>query len=134
MTILYRDSKEIDKEELEHLFLSVEWSSGRYPNELQRALRNYGAVFTAWDGNHLVGLVGAIDDKVMTAYVHYLLVDPRYQGQGIGAHMLDLLKQYYAHYLRIVLIAYPNAIPFYERHGFKGNRAELAMAFTEMDD
>ena len=134
MAIIYKDIKEIDRENLERLFLSVEWSSGRYPDRLQRALLNYGAVFTAWDDERLVGLVGAIDDKVMTAYVHYLLVEPAYQGQGIGARLLEQLKSYYTHYLRIVLIAYPDAIPLYERHGFHGNHDELAMAFTEMGD
>ena len=31
------------------------------------------------------GLVAAMDDGTMTAYVHYLLVHPRYQGCGVGS-------------------------------------------------
>ncbi|MEI3567971.1 MAG: GNAT family N-acetyltransferase [Akkermansia muciniphila] len=52
---------------------------------MAKALRRYGAVFSAWDGSRLAGLVAAMDDGTMTAYVHYLLVHPRYQGCGVGS-------------------------------------------------
>ena len=35
-------------------------------------------VFSAWDGDRLVGLVRVIDDTEMVAYMHYVLVDPEY--------------------------------------------------------
>ena len=41
---------------------------------------HYEAAFSAWDENRLAGLVAVMDDGTMTAYVHYLLVYPRYQG------------------------------------------------------
>lgn len=37
------------------------------------------------DENRLAGLVAVMDDGTMTAYVHYLLVYPRYQGYGVGS-------------------------------------------------
>ncbi len=84
MEIIYKDIHEFRKEDLESLFLSVEWSSGHYPEKLVVAMRNFETVYTAWDGDHLVGLICAMDDGVMTAYVHYLLVRPTYHHQGIG--------------------------------------------------
>lgn len=44
MNIEYSDMHEFAKEELERLFLSVGWSSGRYPEKLVVAMRNYETV------------------------------------------------------------------------------------------
>ena len=65
--ITYKETKVFKKEDLEKLFLSIQWESGRYPEKLQQALANYGAVFSAWDNERLVGLMAAMDDGVMTA-------------------------------------------------------------------
>ena len=51
MNIEYKDIKEFDSKELERLFLSVEWSSGHFPDKLVVAMKNFGTVFSAWDGN-----------------------------------------------------------------------------------
>ena len=85
MALFYNDTREFSPEALEELFLSVQWESGNHPERLAKALRRYGAVFSAWDGSRLAGLVAAMDDGTMTAYVHYLLVHPRYQGCGVGS-------------------------------------------------
>ena len=42
------------------MFLSVQWESGNHPERLAKALRRYGAVFSAWDGSRLAGLVAAL--------------------------------------------------------------------------
>ncbi len=83
MTVEYKDTHEFTREELERLFLSVEWSSGHFPDKLVIAMRGFSTVFSAWDGGKLVGMICAMDDGVMNAYVHYLLVDPAYQGMKI---------------------------------------------------
>lgn len=85
MALFYNDTREFSPEALEELFLSVQWESGNHPERLAKALRRYGAVFSAWDENRLAGLVAVMDDGTMTAYVHYLLVYPRYQGYGVGS-------------------------------------------------
>ena len=56
-TIIYKDTHEFTSEELERLFLSVEWSSGHYPDRLVVAMRNYETVYSAWDGERLVAMV-----------------------------------------------------------------------------
>ena len=55
--ITYKEIHEFRKEDLESLFLSVEWSSGHYPDKLVVAMRNFKTVYTAWDGDILVGLI-----------------------------------------------------------------------------
>ena len=77
MEIKYKTIKEFNKIELEDLFLSVGWSSGKYPEQLVIAMKNSYSVVSAWDGDKLVGLINALSDGIMTAYFHYLLVNSR---------------------------------------------------------
>jgi len=96
----------------------VEWSSGHYPYKLAIAMQNFGSVYSAWDGDCLVGLISAMDDGVMTAYVHYLLVRPDYQHRGIGRRLVEMVRERYRDYLRIVVVAYNAELDFYESCGF----------------
>ena len=113
MAIEYKDTKDFTAEELKRLFLSVKWSSGAYPERLVVALRNSDTVFSAWDGDRLIGLINVLDDSIMTAYIHYLLVDPEYQGQGIGKELTRMTLEKYKEYLRILLISYEDGVAFY---------------------
>lgn len=118
MPIEYRDTKRIEADDLGDLFLSVEWSSGDYPEKLQAAMRNCDSVVSAWDGDRLVGLMTAITDGVMHVYFHYLLVRPEYQAQGIGREIVRRMLDRYEGIHTKVLIAYTTQTGFYERCGF----------------
>jgi len=133
MNITIKDKTQaLTSKQLEDLFLSVEWSSGHYPDKLAIAMQNYETVFTAWDGERLVGLISAMDDGIMTAYIHYLLVRPEYQGKGIGKQLIERTKEKYKDYLRIVLVAYDKECGFYEHCGFKKGEDETPMFITEL--
>lgn len=128
----YKAIHDFSREELERLFLSVEWSSGHYPDKLVEAMKNYGTVYSAWDGDRLVGMICTMDDGVMTAYVHYLLVDPAYQKRGIGRRLVEMTKEKYRDYLRILLVAYEDGIRFYESFGFRKSDHGFPMYITEL--
>lgn len=119
MQIVYNETHDFSEEALQNLFLSVEWSSGHYPEKLVIAMKNFKTVYSAWDGEKLVGLICVMDDGVMNAYVHYLLVNPNYHGMKIGRALVDMAKQKYRDYLRIAVIAYDDEAHFYENCGFK---------------
>ena len=127
--IRYSEDKEIDKSQLEALFLSVGWESGNVPDRLQRAIRGYDTVITAWEDGTLVGLIAAMDDGEMTAYVHYLLVHSDVQSHGIGGELLERLKDGYAGYLKIALIGEHPAAKFYAAHGFVTEEKASPMYF-----
>lgn len=55
----------------------------------------------------------------MTAYIHYLLINPEFQGKGIGRNLVNYIKAKYKDYLRIVLIAYDKEASFYQNLGFE---------------
>ena len=132
MNITYKDIHEFDKEQLEKLFLSVEWSSGHFPEKLVTAMRNFHTVFSAWDDEKLVGMVCAMDDGIMNAYVHYLLVDPEYHGITIGRTLVDMVKEKYGDYMRIAVIAYNEEMHFYENCGFKKSEDASPMFITSL--
>ena len=85
MAIEFTEEKCFSQEDVESLYLSVGWISGQYPARLYRALQNSSTVLMAWDGTKLVGLLRALDDGGMLAYIHYVLVRPDYQGHGLTA-------------------------------------------------
>lgn len=132
MTITYKDTHDFTASELQDLFLSVEWSSGNYPDKLVLAMKNYKTVYTAWDNEKLAGLICAMDDGIMTAYIHYLLVNPAYQNSGIGRQLVAKMKEKYKDYHRIVIVAYDDKIGFYENCGFKKSEDSSPMFITDL--
>lgn len=117
--IVYCVGKRMTAEELKELYESVGWKSGQYADRLLRSFEKAGMVMSAWHGSKLAGLVEVLDDGGVTAYVHYLLVNPLYQGKGVGARLMEAVKERYRDYLYIVLSCeQKDVIPFYEKIGF----------------
>jgi ribosomal protein S18 acetylase RimI-like enzyme len=130
--IEYRFTKDFTAESLESLFLSVGWSSGHYPQKLVLAMRNSATVISAWSDGHLVGLINAMDDGVMTAYIHFLLIKPDFQDKGIGHELVKRMTEHYSEFLRLVLIAYEKELGFYERQGFRVGEDKVPMFITSL--
>lgn len=119
MNIEYKDTKEITPKQLERLFLSVNWESGKYPEKLSRAMKNSTQVISAWDGDKLVGLVRGLDDGETVAFIHYLLVDPEYQGLHIGDELMKRIMKKFRDLLYVkIMPSDPKTKPFYQRYGF----------------
>ncbi|MDB7979384.1 MULTISPECIES: GNAT family N-acetyltransferase [Faecalicoccus] len=119
MLIEYKDTKEFSASQLQRLFLSVNWESGKYPEKLVKAMRNSTHVISAWDQDRLVGLVRALDDGQTVAFLHYLLVDPEYQGMHIADQMMKRILSFFDELLYIKVIpSDPYTKSFYARYGF----------------
>ncbi len=132
MKIRFTDKREFTEKQTEELFLSVNWVSGKYPERLYKALQSCETVFTAWDGERLVGLANAIDDGGMAAYVHYLLVHPDYQGAGIGRELTEMMKRRYEDFPYLFLVAEnPPLVGYYEGLGFTKQGGTSVMAISK---
>lgn len=126
--ITYTDEKKFTQQAVQDLFLSVGWISGKYPSRLYKALQNSSTVLTAWDESQLVGLVRLLDDSEMLAYMHYVLVHPDYQGQGIAGTLVEMAKEKYKDYLYIEIMPEEKKnAAFYEKHGFQIMEDGVAM-------
>ena len=99
MNIKYTTEKIFTEDQLQELFLSVGWLSGKYPKRLHKAMLHSSTVISAWVGEQLVGLVRVLDDSELVAFIHYVLVSPDYQGYGIASHMIEMVKEKYKDYL-----------------------------------
>jgi len=132
MAISFSDSKVHDTSQLQDLFLSVGWDSGNYPDKLAQAIAGSHGVFTAWNGDQLVGLINVLSDGSMVAYVHYLLVRPEYQAQGIGKALIECVANAYADMPHKMLVAYNSEIGFYERCGFERPEGKSPMFMTSL--
>ena len=118
--IEYKQIKDFDSDQLQELFLSVEWFSGNFPEKLQTALHNSSKAISAWDGNKLVGLIRGLDDGIWQATIDCLLVNPAYQGRGIASTLLKYLLNEYSDFLYIDVVPDEKKnVSFYEKHGFE---------------
>ena len=134
MTIAYTEKRTFTQEQVQRLFRSVGWVSGEYPDQLYKALMGSSTVITAWDGDHLVGLVRALDDGAMLAYMHYVLVDPEYQGHGIAGHMVTMIQEKYRDFLYVeVMPEESKNAAFYKRFGFNVMTDGVAMQTVNSD-
>ncbi|MBT1161489.1 GNAT family N-acetyltransferase [Bifidobacterium sp. SO1] len=128
MTIAYTEERKFTKDQVQQLFRSVGWMSGEYPDQPYKALMGSSTVISAWDGDCLVGLVRALDDGAMLAYMHYVLVDPEYQGHGIAGHMVRMIQEKYRDFFYVeVMPEESKNASFYERFGFKVMTDGVAM-------
>ena len=117
--LIYTEEKKFTKEQVQQLFLSVNWISGKYPERLYKALMNSSTVLTVWDEERLVALTRVLDDTEMLAQIHYVLVHPDYQGKGIAGKMIEYIKEKYKDFLYIEgMPEDKNNVPFYMKHGF----------------
>ncbi|MCI6925700.1 GNAT family N-acetyltransferase [Butyricicoccus porcorum] len=120
MKITYTEEKKFTQDAIQRLFLSVGWVSGQYPSRLYKALMHSSTVITAWDGDRLIGLARLLDDSELVAYMHYVLVDPAYHGQGVASAMMEMVKEKYKDYLYIEIMPEESKnAAFYERFGFQ---------------
>ena len=82
-------------------------------------MNHYDTIFSAWDGDELVGMICVMDDGVMDAYIHYLLVKPDYQLKGIGKKLISKVKQYYSDYINITIVVPGEVSKAFEYSEFK---------------
>lgn len=89
-------------------------------DELEQALRSSWYLVCAYDEETLVGIGRMVSDGIVHAMIYDMIVDPAYQGQGIGTEILKRLVEY-GRSLRIrdiQLFCARGKRPFYEKNGF----------------
>ena len=124
----YTEEKIFTQEQVQQLFLSVNWVSGNYPKRLYKALMNSSTVLTVWNDDFLVGLIRVLDDTEMLAQIHYVLVHPDYQGKGIASKMLEYIKEKYKDFMYLeVMPEDKKNSSFYKKNGFMLMENGIAM-------
>ncbi|MCD8873563.1 GNAT family N-acetyltransferase [Mammaliicoccus sciuri] len=105
--------------DLQKLYLSVGWDVYVKNNEDMTVLLKNACYFvTVWDNDQLLGLTRVISDDHSIAYVQDILIDPDYQGNGIGSNLLNMIKERFNHVRQVVLMTDTSekTINFYEKN------------------
>lgn len=104
------------------LFQTTGWFPGHSfsVEQFQEALSQSWYMVSAYDGDRLVGFGRVISDGVLHALITEMIVQPEYQGQGIGRQILeDLIAKCTAHdIIDIQLFCAKGKTGFYEKYGF----------------
>ena len=119
MDVLVQISKEIDEVEVISLYRANQWSSAEIPEKLIRALLNSDTLVTARKGGKLIGIGNAISDGCLVVYYPHLLVDPNFQGLGVGRKMMELMQSKYKNFHQQMLTADGESVDFYRALGFE---------------
>lgn len=104
------------------LYQDVGWTAyTKAPHVLWEGLKCSLKVWTAWQGDQLVGLARVVGDGKTIVYLQDLLVLEAYQRQGVGSSLLELVVATYRSVRQIILLSDDTSESgqFYEKNGFK---------------
>lgn len=117
-SMIYKSNEQVPAKELSSLRESVGWN--RMEKELNNPKLTSYYHIAAYDGDKLIGYIDCVSNGVTDAYIQDLMVDPLYQGKGIGSElmnkMIDFLKE---QHIYIISVIFDESLKsFYERFGF----------------
>ena len=133
-SISYSDTRDISLEAIRELYISNDWSAAQKPIALRNGLLNSHSLWTAWDGDRLIGLSNAISDGHLVVYYPHLLVHPDYQRRGVGSALMSRLMSMYKGFHQHILVADGEAIHFYNKLGFERAGKTQSMWIYSGDD
>ncbi|MCL2180087.1 MAG: GNAT family N-acetyltransferase [Treponema sp.] len=121
--IIYNSTKkDLPSNQLHKLFVAVGWSDGsdspEMINKYNIPFLNSTFVISAWYNKKLVGVVRVLSDKIFRSIIYDLIVDPEFQGNGIGSELIKLCINKYPNSEWLVETK-ENIAGFYENIGFK---------------
>ena len=95
------------------------WASYPSPSALLRILANSTVVVLAFDGDEVVGVVNALSDGELAAYIPLLEVRASHRGRGIGTELVRRVMAHLDGCYMIDAVCDADAAPFYERLGMQ---------------
>lgn len=84
-------------------------------------VNNSNLMVSAWDGDLLVGVARSVTDFHYACYLSDLAVHQDYQKAGIGKQLQVLTQEQLGPLCKLILIAAPDANPYYQHIGFTKN-------------
>lgn len=121
--IIFSTDRDIDFYELEELCDRVGWAR-RPLKKVKKAIKHSFLVVSMWEVQGqkrcLIGFSRATSDHAFNATIWDVVVDPKYQGKGLGKAMMkySISQLRSADISNITLFADPQVVNFYQRLGF----------------
>lgn len=113
----------IDVQDYLSIRANVEWKELSVA-QARKALEHSICVIGAYENDRLVGMGRIVGDGAVICYIQDLIVDPEYQGKGIGSLMLKHLIGYVEELkekdsnMMLCLMCAKGREEFYKKHGF----------------
>lgn len=127
MAILWSESlTAVDWQELETLY-RVAPLGNKNARDLETAFSNSRYHCFAREDGKLVAAGRALADGVDASYICDVVVNPSYQGQGLGKEVVQRLMALSAGHKKILLYAVPGKEGFYKKFGFLRMRTAMAV-------
>ena len=104
--------------------LDAVFSTNFTTSEHSAIIHQSTAYVTARHGADLVGFGRILSDGATIAYINYMAVTPKFQNQGIGKHILELLVEA-AGAVHSIFLYTNTADPLYLRNGFQLSEKRL---------
>ena len=121
--IIFSTERDIDFYELEELCDRVGWAR-RPIRKVKKAIEHSFLVVSMWEvvgkKRRLIGFARATSDHAFNATIWDVVVDPKFQGRGLGKAMMkySISQLRSADISNITLFADPQVVKFYQRLGF----------------
>jgi N-acetylglutamate synthase-like GNAT family acetyltransferase len=117
------DKSKVDFIQLQRLFIKTAfWAQERNMDDLKVAIANSNPVVTVWDRERLIGFARATSDGVYRAGIWDVVVNPDYQGVGLGRKLVEtVLSHPLVSRVERVYLTTTHQQSFYERIGFERN-------------
>lgn len=121
--IQFCDGQQVDLVQLQSLFQKAAfWAQDRKIEDLAIAIANSNPVISVWDGTQLIGFARATSDGIYRATIWDVVVDPDYQGRGLGSKLVEtLLSHPCMNRVERVYLMTTHQQAFYQRIGFQPN-------------
>ena len=111
-----------NQEEILRLYEKAGWTNyTSNPEMLKNAYANSLKIYAAYDGEMLIGIIRAVGDGFSILYIQDILILPKYQRQGVGTALMEVLLETYKHVYQKVLLTdnSEKTIAFYKSVGFE---------------
>ena len=110
--------------EIVHLSFFFGWPSKPNFEKIQQHLAVAQSIF-AVEAGRVVGLITALTDKTMFAFIPLIEVIPDFQRKGIGSVLVKGMEAQLAEIYGIDLICDSDLVPFYDELGFSQSTAMI---------
>lgn len=129
------DKSKVDFTQLQRLFTKTAfWARERNINDLEIAIANSNPVVTVWDRESLIGFARATSDGVYRAGIWDVVVDPNYQGIGLGRKLVQtVLSHPLVSKVERVYLTTTHQQSFYERIGFERNETTTMVLYNNLE-
>ena len=120
--ISVRKQDVVKLEDVLHLYQAVGWTNyTNQPQMLEQALPHSLAVYLAFDGEKIVGLIRLVGDGFSSVFVQDLIVLPTYQRQGIGSALMKQALEDFKEVYQVQLVTEQTerTLGFYRSMGFE---------------